>query len=69
LNLPLTGVVFAVVAFALDLKVPEGTIREKLGRMDWYVILNTYMLAYSLLLRIGNGVFIPSITYVMSHLS
>ena len=37
LNLPLTGIVFAVVALFMNLKVPAGTIREKLGRMDWYV--------------------------------
>jgi hypothetical protein len=68
LNLPLTGVVFAVVALFMNLKVPAGTIREKLGRMDWCVTRNIIfgycMLAYSLLVRIGNAIFIPSISYV-----
>jgi len=49
LNLPLTGVVFAVVALFMNLKVPAGTIREKLGRMDW----------------IGNAIFIPSISLLI----
>ncbi|KAI5481616.1 major facilitator superfamily protein [Pseudohyphozyma bogoriensis] len=46
LNLPLTLLVVVVVMLFVNLKTPEGTIREKLGRMDW----------------IGNAVFIPSIT-------
>lgn len=35
MNLPLTAIVFAIVALCMDLKVPAGTMREKLGRMDW----------------------------------
>src|SRR5580692_476246 len=35
LNLPLTGIVMIIVAMFVNLKVPKGTMREKLGRMDW----------------------------------
>jgi hypothetical protein len=38
MNLPMTGAVFAVVVLFMDLKVPEGTIRENLGRMDWCAV-------------------------------
>lgn len=47
INLPLTAIVAVIVGLFLKLKTPEGTYREKLGRMDW----------------IGNLTFIPSITY------
>jgi predicted MFS family arabinose efflux permease len=46
MNLPLTAGVLAIVGLFMNLKKPPGTMREKLGRMDW----------------IGNLVFIPSIT-------
>lgn len=36
MNLPMTAGVFAIVACFMKLKTPEGTMREKLGRMDWY---------------------------------
>jgi hypothetical protein len=45
MNLPLT-VGAIIICVCINLKVPEGTIREKLGRIDW----------------LGNAVFIPSIT-------
>jgi MFS family permease len=46
MNLPLTAGVAAIVGLFMNLKIPPGTMREKLGRMDW----------------IGNLVFIPSIS-------
>jgi hypothetical protein len=70
MNLPLTGAVFAVTALFVNLKVPGGTIREKLGRMDWYVEISRKCsnLAHSLLRRTGNSMFIPSITYASLQL-
>jgi MFS family permease len=53
LNLPLTGIVMIIVALFVNLKVPKGTMREKLGKMDWT----------------GNAIFIPAITYVAIHKS
>jgi len=49
MNLPLTAGVFAIVGLFMNLKTPLGTMKEKLGRMDW----------------IGNLVFIPSITILI----
>ncbi|KAM0749144.1 iron permease [Meredithblackwellia eburnea MCA 4105] len=46
LNLPLSGLIIAVVFMFMDLKTPQGTIQEKIKKMDWT----------------GNAVFIPSIT-------
>ncbi|KIM79120.1 hypothetical protein PILCRDRAFT_823692 [Piloderma croceum F 1598] len=46
MNLPLTAIVIVIVALFMNLKTPPGTVREKLGRMDW----------------VGNMIFIPSIT-------
>jgi len=46
MNLPLTAGVLVIVGLFMNLKTPPGTMREKLGRMDW----------------IGNLLFIPSIT-------
>jgi hypothetical protein len=46
MNLPLTIGVIIICGLFIDLKVPEGTVREKLGRIDW----------------IGNAVFIPAVT-------
>ncbi|EIW60814.1 iron permease [Trametes versicolor FP-101664 SS1] len=34
INLPLAGIAFALVAVFLRVRTPEGTIREKLGRLD-----------------------------------
>jgi len=49
MNLPLTAMVIAIVALFMNLKTPPGTMKEKLGQMDW----------------IGNLVFIPSITILI----
>ncbi|KAI0685396.1 Mfs1.2 [Cytidiella melzeri] len=46
LNLPITGLAVIIVVFALKLKTPPGTLKEKLSRMDW----------------IGNIIFIGSST-------
>lgn len=35
LNIPVCGVVAALVLFSVRLKTPGGTVKEKLGRMDW----------------------------------
>lgn len=35
LNIPLTLIVIAICGAFVDLKTPEGTFREKLGRIDW----------------------------------
>jgi hypothetical protein len=69
LNLPLTGIVFAVVALFMNLKTPAGTMREKLGRMDWCVYAVFFFFGYRMFtyfasFRLGNSIFIPSITYV-----
>jgi len=37
MNLPLTAGVAAIVGLFMNLKTPPGTMREKLGRMDWYL--------------------------------
>ena len=46
MNLPLTAIVFAIVAAFVDLPIPEGSFKSKIARMDFF----------------GNAVFIPSIT-------
>ena len=35
LNLPLAGIAFALVAVFLRVKIPEGSMRDKLARVDW----------------------------------
>lgn len=35
LNIPISGVSFALVLFFLKLRKPPGTFREKLAKMDW----------------------------------
>ncbi|CAK5275831.1 unnamed protein product [Mycena citricolor] len=35
LNLPLTGVTFALVAVFLRVRTPPGSVKEKLGKVDW----------------------------------
>lgn len=35
LNIPICGVAIALVFIFLRLPTPQGTIREKLARMDW----------------------------------
>lgn len=37
MNLPLSAIIFAVVAAFMDLPTPKGSLRSKLARMDWYV--------------------------------
>ncbi|EJU01271.1 MFS-1 [Dacryopinax primogenitus] len=48
INLPLCGVAFGLTFFFLKLKRPPGSVREKLGRIDW----------------IGNGIIIIASTIV-----
>jgi MFS family permease len=38
INIPLTAIIIAIVALFMNLKVPPGTMEEKLGRMDWYLL-------------------------------
>ena len=35
LNLPVSGVAALLVIVFLNLRTPEGSLSEKLGRMDW----------------------------------
>ena len=35
LNLPLAGIAFVLVAVFLRVKTPEGSMRDKLARVDW----------------------------------
>jgi hypothetical protein len=69
MNLPLTAIVLAIVGLFMNLKTPPGTMKEKLRRMDWSVPLSfpwLHLLIGYDLLRIGNLVFIPSISCVYS---
>jgi hypothetical protein len=38
LNIPVCGLVAALVLFSVRLKTPGGTLKEKLGRMDWMYV-------------------------------
>ncbi|KAH9933607.1 iron permease [Epithele typhae] len=51
LNLPLAGVSFVLVAAFLRVRTPDGTIKEKLGRIDW--IGNLIIIAGTTLALIG----------------
>ncbi|KAJ7066027.1 iron permease [Mycena amicta] len=51
LNLPLCGISLVLVAFFLKVRSPPGTIREKLGEVDW--IGNAIVIAGSALAIIG----------------
>ena len=35
LNIPLSGIALGLVYFSMKLKVPEGTLVQKLKRIDW----------------------------------
>ena len=35
INLPLAGIAFILVAIFLRVRTPEGTLRQKLARVDW----------------------------------
>lgn len=39
MNLPICGVVGFLVFFFLRLKIPPGSLREKLGRVDWMYVI------------------------------
>ena len=41
MNIPLTAIVIGIVGLFMNLKTPPGTMKEKLGRMDWYVPLES----------------------------
>ncbi|EIW62181.1 iron permease [Trametes versicolor FP-101664 SS1] len=51
LNLPLTGIAFALVSIFLRVRSPPGSVREKLARVDW--IGNMLMAAGSTLALLG----------------
>lgn len=53
MNLPLTAIVFVIVALFVDLPIPEGSLASKISRMDF----------------IGNAIFIPAITLLVVRLS
>jgi hypothetical protein len=36
MNLPLTAIFIAIVVLLMNLKTPPGSMRKKLGRMDWH---------------------------------
>ncbi len=38
MNLPLTGLAVFLVSVFLHVRSPEGSIREKLARMDWLFV-------------------------------
>lgn len=38
LNLPVSGVAALLVVIFLRLRTPEGSMREKLARMDWLLV-------------------------------
>jgi len=38
MNIPVCGIVAALVIFSVQLKTPGGTVKEKLGRMDWMYV-------------------------------
>lgn len=43
LNLPLTGIAFGLVLLFLRVRSPEGSMKAKLGRVDWlYVSLHPF---------------------------
>lgn len=67
LNLPLTAVIIGVVAAFVNLKTPSGTIRSKLARMDWFVPMRRSRTHAANLRddRLGNLIFIPSITLLI----
>ncbi|CEQ40448.1 SPOSA6832_02063, partial [Sporobolomyces salmonicolor] len=70
INLPLSALVAAVVVAFMRLKAPEGRWMDKLGKMDWcasafslrplWISPNLYYTR-----RIGNLVFIPSISVLI----
>ncbi|TDL19134.1 iron permease [Rickenella mellea] len=51
LNLPLTAIAFVLVSIFLRVRTPEGTIREKLARIDWFG--NMLIIAGSTLAIVG----------------
>lgn len=59
MNLPLTIIVIIICGAFIDLKVPEGTIREKLGRIDWCVVHTALslgrILTCPLMIHTGSG--------------
>ena len=59
LNLPLCGVSATLATILLDLPTPPGTIREKLGKMDWMCVnLILFCKCSFLLTPDGSGNFI-----------
>ncbi|KAL7284393.1 hypothetical protein ACG7TL_001683 [Trametes sanguinea] len=51
MNLPIAGVAFILVFFFLRVKTPEGSMRAKLGRVDW--LGNAIIIAGSVLAVLG----------------
>lgn len=48
MNLPICAVTGFLVATCLDLKVPKGTLREKLLRLDWMYVLVSFSRLFAL---------------------
>ncbi|KAI0363614.1 MFS multidrug transporter [Pilatotrama ljubarskyi] len=53
INLPLAGAAFVLVAVFLRVRTPEGSLREKLGRVDWF----------------GNGIIVAGTTLALIALT
>ncbi|KAI0656482.1 MFS multidrug transporter [Cubamyces menziesii] len=53
INLPLAGIAFILVAIFLRVRTPEGTLRQKLGRVDW----------------VGNGIVVAGTTLALIALT
>lgn len=58
LNLPITGVAAVLVLLFVNLKVPEGTMTEKLRRIDWMWAALTRSFQIDILIRLCSGTFI-----------
>ncbi|KAI0763293.1 MFS multidrug transporter [Trametes elegans] len=53
INLPLAGIAFVLVALFLRVRTPEGSLRSKLGRVDW----------------VGNGIIVAGTTLALIALT
>ena len=43
MNLPISGVTAILVFFLLKLPVPNGTVKEKLAKIDWGYVYACYL--------------------------
>ena len=71
MNLPLTGIAFALVVLFLRVRTPEGSIKSKLRRVDWtYVAISSSARRISLtLLYSGNAIVIVGTTLAIVGLT